>query len=153
MKRFGRFLCGLPFGALLFAVLPLFTGGCNTYHYYDITVTSMSPVTVTELSSMSFCTIVVSGSASDTIPWSTMNMMGCPPASATIGTFEYATFADSGNITFMFNGYAQQVDPKMLCTSAQTMLPANDTITQTGKITLTSFSDTNCPPNVTGGAP
>jgi hypothetical protein len=153
MKRCRRFLRGLPvaaLGALLFGVL---AAGCNTYHYYDITVTSMSPVTVTELSSMNFCEIVVSGSASDTIPWSGANMMGCPPAGSTIGTFEYATFADSGSITFTFNGYSQQVDPSMLCTTGKTTLPANDTITQTDQITLTSFSDTVCPPNVTTAAP
>lgn len=151
MKRSKRFLRGLPLGALLLGVL--LTGGCNTYHYYDITVTSMSPVTVTELSSMSFCTIVVSGASSDTIPWSETNMMGCPPSSSTIGTFEYATFADSGSITFTFNGYSQVPDPSMLCATANVVKPANDTVTQTGTITLTSFDETTCPPHVTTGTP
>lgn len=121
--------------------------GCNTYHYYDITVKSVNPVTTTETSSMNFCTLLVSGAASDSLDLSMM--FGCPPAGANIGTFEYATFADSGNITFTFNGYSQALDPNMLCTSENITLPANDTITQTGTIMLTMFNDTNCPPHVT----
>jgi hypothetical protein len=152
MKRFGRFSRGLPLAAVLLSTLgAALAGGCDTYHYYDITINSMSPVTVTETSSMNFCQVLVSGAASDNIPL-TMNV-GCPPVGSGIGTIEYATFADSGNITFTFNGYSQQVDPAMLCTTASKTLQASDTITQMATITLTSFNDTNCPPHVTTGTP
>jgi sorbitol-specific phosphotransferase system component IIA len=136
------------FVLLLGATLVL---GCNTYHYYDITVMSQSPVTVTETSGMNVCTLVVSGAASDALDLSMT--LGCPPSGSNIGTFEYATFADSGNITFTFNGYSQQIDPGMLCTSNKVTLPADGTITQTGMISLTSFDETVCPPHVTTGTP
>jgi hypothetical protein len=145
MKRSA--LCVLLLGATL--VL-----GCNTYHYYDISVMSQSPVTVTETSGMSFCALVVSGAASDSLDLSQAGVPACPPSGVNIGTFEYATFADSGNITFTFNGYAQPgIDPSDLCTSSMVTLPANDTITQSGTITLMSFDETKCPPHVTTGSP
>ena len=134
-------LLAVLLGAALF-------GGCNTYHYYDIDTQAMSPVTETQTSTMVFCQLVVSGAASDTIGLA--QGTGCPPNSfPDIGTIEYATFADSGQITFTFNGYyMMEVDPNQLCTTASTTLTASDQITQTGTITLTSFNETNCPPHV-----
>ena len=128
-------------GAALFA-------GCNTYHYYDIDIEGTSPVTEIETSSMPFCQVVVSGAASDTIGLA--EGIGCPPAGfPKIGAIEYATFADSGQITFTFNGYSMmEVDQSQLCTTASTTLTASDQITQAGTITLTSFNETNCPPHV-----
>jgi hypothetical protein len=132
---------------LLAVVLGAALFGCNTYHYYDIDIQGMSPVTEIQTSTMNFCEVVVSGAASDTIGL-TMGV-GCPPLGfPDIGTIEYATFADSGPITFTFNGYLMDVDPSDLCTTASTMLTASDQITQMGMITLTSFNETNCPPHV-----
>jgi hypothetical protein len=135
-------LLAVILGAALF-------GGCNTYHYYDIDIQGMSPVTEIQTSTMVFCQLVVSGAASDTIGLA--DGTGCPPAGfPDFGTIEYATFADSGQITFTFNGYyMMQVDPNQLCTTASTTLTASDQITQTGTITLTSFNETNCPPHTT----
>jgi hypothetical protein len=134
-------LLAVILGAALF-------GGCNTYHYYDIDVEGTSPVTEIQTSSMAFCQLVVSGAASDTIGLA--DGTGCPPAGfPKIGAIEYATFADSGQITFTFNGYQTNVaDPSELCTTAFTTLTASDQITQTGTITLMSFNETNCPPHV-----
>ena len=123
-------------------------GGCNTYHYYDIDTQAMSPVTEIQTSTMTFCQLVVSGAASDAIGLG--KGTGCPPLSfPNIGAIEYATFADSGQITFTFNGYLTDIDPGDLCTTGSTTLTASDQITQTGTILLTSFNETNCPPHVT----
>ena len=134
-------LLAVILGAALF-------GGCNTYHYYDIDTQAMSPVTETQTSTMVFCQLVVSGAASDTIGLA--QGTGCPPNGfPDIGTIEYATFADSGPITFTFNGYyMMQVDPNQLCTTGSTTLTASDQITQMGTILLTSFNETNCPPHI-----
>jgi hypothetical protein len=131
----------LGLGAALF-------GGCNTYHYYDIDTQAMAPVTEIQISTMVFCQLVVSGAASDTIGLA--QGTGCPPLGfPDIGTIEYATFADSGQITFTFNGYyMMEVDPNQLCTTASKTLTASDQITQMGTITLTSFNETNCPPHI-----
>jgi len=97
---------------------------------------------------MTFCQVVVSGAATDTIGLA--NGFGCPPSGfPDIGTIEYATFADSGSITFTFNGYLTNVDPGELCTTSSAMLTAGAEITQMGTITLTQFNETNCPPHVT----
>jgi hypothetical protein len=122
-------------------------GGCDTYHYYDIDVKAMTPVTQTEISIMNYCEVLVTGAASGSV--SLIGGDGCPPANfPDIGTFEYATFADSGEITFTFNGYLQNLDPADLCTTAATTVTASSTITQTGTITAMSFNETNCPPHV-----
>jgi hypothetical protein len=123
-------------------------GGCNTYHYYDISIQGMDPVTEIETSSMTFCQVVVSGAATDTIGLA--EGVGCPPIGfPNLGAIEYATFADSGQITFTYNGYqTNSADPSDLCTTNSTTLTASDQITQTGTITLSSFNDTNCPPHV-----
>ncbi len=75
----------------------------------------------------------------------------CPPAKyPDMGTFEYATFADSGSITFTFNGfYDRPQSPSNQCTSKGTTLTASDQITQTDTITLTDFNATNCPLMIT----
>ena len=141
MKRF-RFLRTVP---LLAVVLGGLASGCNTYHYYDIDVQFMSPVTATEVSVMKLCLIDVSGAATDEVT------LDCPPVNfPDMGTFEYSTFADSGPITFTFNGFFDV--PKSSsnqCTSHNTTLTASSQITQTGTITVTDFNTTNCPQMVT----
>ncbi|HVV52810.1 MAG TPA: hypothetical protein VHO06_24325 [Polyangia bacterium] len=150
MNRAGRsqrLLRSLPLAAA--ALAAALVAGCNTYHYYDITVQAMTPVTENETSTMNFCQVLVSGAASDTISWS--NNYGCPPMKfPDLIAFEYATFADSGQITFTFNGYTQNVDPNGLCTTGTVTLPAGSTITQSGTVPLTSFNQTNCTVHVSG---
>jgi hypothetical protein len=136
--------------AVLCAALSIaaLVSGCNTYHYYDIDVKAASPVTQTQISGMQFCQILISGADSHTINWT--QGIGCPPQGfPDIGSFEFSSYADSGNITFTFNGYSMNLDASMLCSTASTTLPANGTITQAGTITLTSFNVTACPPHVT----
>ncbi len=146
MKLF-RFLRTMP---LLAVVLGGLAGGCNTYHYYDIDVTFMTPVTENQASVMKLCLVEVSGAASETLtfPGIDSQKQVCPPTTnfPDLGTFEYSTFADSGPITFTFNGY-YDVPPSSgnQCTSSATTLTASDEITQTGSITLNAFNTTNCP--------
>ena len=141
MKLF-RFLRAVP---LLAVVLGGLSSGCNTYHYYDIDVKFVSPFTANDASVIKLCLVEVSGAASDTV------VLDCPPANyPDMGTFEYATFADSGSITFTFNGfYDLPQSSSNQCTSNHTTLTASDQITQTGTITLTDFNATNCPLMIT----
>jgi hypothetical protein len=142
MKLF-RFLRAVP---LLAVVLGGLASGCDTYHYYDIDVMFMTPVTETQVSVMQLCLIDVSGAASDEV------VLPCPPQKfPDMGTFEYSTFADSGSITFTFNGFADT--PKSSnnqCASNGTTLTASDQITQTSTITVNAFNTTNCPLMVSG---
>jgi hypothetical protein len=154
MKLF-RFLRTMP---LLAVVLGGLASGCDTYHYYDIDVKFMSPFTETQASVMKLCLVEVSGAASDTIafPGVESNNPVCPPTTnyPDLGTFEYATFVNSGQITFTLNAfYDTPQSPSNQCTSGATTLTASDQITQTGTITLTDFNTTNCPLNVTTTTP
>jgi hypothetical protein len=145
MKLPGRFSKGLPRLPLLAVVLgAALVGGCNTYHYYDIDVKFMSPFTESQASVMKLCLVDVSGAASDTLA------LDCPPDKyPDLGTFEYATFADSGTITFTFDGFFDVPrSSSNQCTSSAVPLAATDQITQTGTITLTDFNATNCPLSV-----
>jgi hypothetical protein len=118
--------------------------GCSTYHYFDITITAATPVTETETSSMTTGQIVVTGADSETV------LVAGPGGNfPSFGTFEYATFTDSGSLTFTYNGYQQNVDPNAVCTTGSTNMTASSEITQMGAITLTSYDSTKCPPHVT----
>jgi hypothetical protein len=141
MKLF-RFLRVVP---LLAVVLGGLTGGCNTYHYYDIDVKFMTPFTESEASVMKLCVVNVSGAESGTV------ILDCPPVKYPVmGTFEYSTFVDSGSLTFTFNGfYDVPASDSNHCTSGFATLPATDQITQTGTITLTDFDAMKCPLMVT----
>jgi|SRR5450631_510084 len=143
MKFFDRFSKGFPLAAVVLGAA-LF-GGCNTYHYFDVDVKFMSPFTSTQASVMKLCLVEVTGAASDTLS------LSCPPDNyPDMGTFEYATFADSGPITFTFKAfYDTPQSSSNQCTSGVTALTAGDQITQTGTITLTDFNATNCPLSVT----
>ena len=141
MKLF-RFLRAVP---LLAVVLGGLASGCNTYHYYDIDVKFMTPVTSGQVSVMKLCLVDVSGATSDQLT------LECPPAKfPDMGTFEYSTFADSGPITFTFNGFLDTPPSSSnQCTSHATSLTASDQITQTGTIAVTDFNTTNCPQMIT----
>ena len=132
----------MPVAALLLAAA--LAGGCNTYHYFDIQVTAASPVTEIETSSMVLQQIVVSGADS-----ANFVVQNSPAGFPALGTFEYSTFTDSGQLTFTYNGYQTNVDPNLICTTGSVPMTASSEITQMGMITVTSFDQTKCPPHVT----
>jgi hypothetical protein len=96
---------------LLVAALPLLAGaGCDTYSYINIDVslstTSTVPFTRTSAFAIQQCHMVVSGAITDSFD---LDSSVCPPPQTTtsnpfeIGTIDYSTFADSGNVTFTLN--------------------------------------------------
>jgi hypothetical protein len=96
----------LPVLALLAAA------GCNEYHYYDVSVAfniaSGKFAGTNEISTIQRCVLTVSGADSATLVSGFEN--GCPPMSAAgistqMGISEFATFADSGQLTFTFSAY------------------------------------------------
>jgi hypothetical protein len=137
-----------------------FAAGCQTYHYYDMDV-SFGSTTQEEGSKVQFCQLVVTGADSHTASFPTDMGSGksiCPVTDFSswpdIGTFEFASFADSGKITFTVNAYGNGtplVSPGNLCSSGSATLTADSTITQMGTVTMGAFNDTNCPTSTTGG--
>jgi hypothetical protein len=99
-----------------FGLLPIVAlvaaAGCNEYHYYDVSVTfniaSGQFAGTNEISTIQRCVLTVSGADSATLVSGLEN--GCPPMSAAgistqMGISEFATFADSGQLTFTFAAY------------------------------------------------
>jgi hypothetical protein len=164
MKRRGAFERGL--GSIPFLAVALLgaslAAGCDTYHYYDIDV-SFGSITLEQAGVLQICDLVVTGADSHTttFPSTFIGLSGdeksvCPVGSnwPDLGTFEFATFADSGTLTFTVNGYkGLPVSTDNLCTSGSTAIAAGSQITTPGSITMTGFDTTKCPPNVTGGPP
>ncbi len=90
----------------------LAAAGCSEYHYYDIDVTfNTAPgqfMGTNEVSTIQRCVLTVSGADSATSPAYRLEN-GCPPMTpAGIGTHmgitEFATFEDSGQLTFTIVG-------------------------------------------------
>jgi len=130
----------------LAALVLLGVSGCNTYHYFDVTIVFDSTLPEESVGYLQSCSVLVSGAASDSdhLP---MNPQGakswCPVSDfhnfPTLGTFEYSTFADSGKITFSFQGYDfTRQDPMFLCATGSVDMTASSTVTQTGTLMVTS---------------
>lgn len=139
---------------LLLTAGALATGGCSTYHYYDIDV-QFGSVSLEEAGVLQICELDVTGADSHSthLPSSTVGdkTTVCPIDRnwPDMGKFEFATFADSGTLTFKVTGYkGLPAGPATLCTTGTVDLPANSTITQSGTITMGTFDDTNCPTGV-----
>ncbi len=131
--------------------------GCDTYHYYDIDV-SFGTVTEEEASKLQLCTLVVSGADSHEASFPDGSGQGgktvCPIGNnwPDMGTFEFASFADSGKITLTVNGYKTSPPTTAnLCTSGSISFSAGAEITQPGTITMGTFDDANCPSSITTG--
>jgi hypothetical protein len=97
---------------LLPALALVAAAGCNEYHYYDLDVSfniaSGQFAGTNEISTIQRCIMTVSGADSATITFGLEN--GCPPMTAAgigtrVGIVEFATFKDSGQLTFTFAAY------------------------------------------------
>ena len=129
-------------------------GGCNTYHYFDIEI-DFGPVGIEQAGVLQLCHLDVSGADSHSadLPSSANkdSKSVCPLGNnwPVMGTFEYATFADSGSITFNITAFSDtRRTSDNLCTSGSLTMTAGSEITQTGKLTMGTFDDTKCPNNV-----
>lgn len=102
---------------LAVAALPLamavLAGGCNSYRYFDVHLTLGNGFDVTKAFKINNMVITVSGADSGR---QTLPTGKCPNRATAIGTnpldcgiFEFSTFADSGNLTFIATGYEGQL--------------------------------------------
>lgn len=100
----------LPLLALV--LLACGAGACNSYSYYDLTLKLGTGFDVVKTGSIQHCRLDVSGAVSDSVE---LNEAACKTAiTGDIGTIEYSTFADSGNITFTLRLY-QDPESNPLC--------------------------------------
>jgi hypothetical protein len=90
------------------------TAGCAEYKYYDISVrfNTAPPMNFngsSDVSTVQTCVVTVSGA--DSAEYTFGQSQNCPPLSSggspltDMGTFEYSSTADSGQLTFTFRAY------------------------------------------------
>ena len=99
------------------------TAGCAEYHYYDIAVSfntapPMNFANLNDISMVQTCTVEVTGA--DAASFTFGREQNCPPmssptsTSSQMGTFEYSSTADSGQLTFTFRAYFGFAVPECL---------------------------------------
>jgi hypothetical protein len=91
-------------GAVATFALLLGASGCHTFKYFDMTVSFDQTMDSADIRTISRCRILVSGADSDNFI-----MDKCPNHAATDPhgpyVFEYSSFADSGTLSFAFEGF------------------------------------------------
>ncbi|MFL5308476.1 MAG: hypothetical protein ACJ8F1_24910 [Polyangia bacterium] len=140
MTRVSRFVA-----LATMAAAALLSVGCNTYHYYDVTIKlDTSSLPLEKAGYLQFCQVRVSGADNELLklPKTTAEgMVACPIGQnyPVLGTFEYATFADSGKLTFTFAGFdtTGSTATSFQCASGSVDFTASSTITQAMDMTVT----------------
>jgi len=117
--------------------------GCNSYHYFDVKLQiDTGSLPLEKAGYLQSCRVVVSGTESDVINLpSNGSKVACPIGSnfPVIGTFEYASFAESGKLTFTFEGYDSLIlMDSFHCASGSVDFTASSTMTQMMTMMVTS---------------
>lgn len=135
------------FLALALAVTALGAAGCDTYHYYDMDLMFSSAWVngINSAGAAQLCKVSISGADSHDFSLNSCGIMTNNSNYPDVGTFEFATFADSGTLTFTVNAY-NGTPPTAACLfgSGTTTMNASSTITQKGTITIAP-GGTGCP--------
>jgi hypothetical protein len=116
--------------ALAVAAISAGAAGCNEFHYYDIDV--------------SFVGFSASGADNGRIDISATQNMGLPVTIGTnLGIFEFATFADSGTLTFSADAYDENSSANPMCKTGtgSVQVPATATVTNSAKLNIMKTSD------------
>jgi hypothetical protein len=125
-------------------LLPLFTllllafgaGACSSYSYYDLDLKWGTGFDFSKISTILDCHLLVSGAAQDDI---TLDFKKCSTATTgDIGTVEYSTFADSGNITFTLTASQKASNPNCKLGEGSTTLAAGKGVRVPGVVTATA---------------
>jgi hypothetical protein len=130
----------------LFALvlLALGAGACSSYSYYDLDLKWGTGFDFTKISTIVDCHLLVSGAANDDITLQsaalTQQTKVCSTATAgDLGTVEYSTFADSGNITFTLTAFAfPAANPNCKLGEGSITLAAAKGVRMTGTVTATA---------------
>jgi len=132
MTRLARLL------VLVLGLGALGAAGCDSYHYYDMDLIFSSGWVggINSAGAAQDCRVTVSGADShgfDVTNCGVMSQANYPD----VGTFEFATFADSGSLTFTVNAYnGTPYTSACLFGTGSTTIPASSTVTSTGSITI-----------------
>jgi hypothetical protein len=139
--------------------LPLLLGfagvGCHTYKYFDVAV-AFDPVTFTNVNDVFrilVCRVTVSGADSAVFnlpasrPPDRPMAATCPNVtgsgdSYSGGTFEWSSFADSGNVTFKVEGFDSKGEQaNCLVGSGMVTIAVSGMMTNPGTLTVAKVAD------------
>ncbi len=114
--------------------LGLSAGACSSYSYYDLDLKFGSGFDVVKIGSIYSCHLVVTGASSDDV---VLDPAHCKTATTgELGTVEYSTFADSGNITFTLKAFQYpEANPNCELGEGSTTLAAGNAVRKTGTVT------------------
>ena len=138
MTRPWRFVGRVPILALALGALG--AGGCDSYHYYDMDLqfdTSAKKFTTATVGEAQLCRVQISGADSHEFDLADCSLNSDNSNIPDVGTFEFATFADSGTLTFTVNAYTS-LNPTDACLFGvgTTSVTATSQVTNKGKITI-----------------
>lgn len=126
--------------ALVLAAASLGAAGCNDFHYYDVDVTfdtsSGQFAGINEISTIQVMVMGVTGADNGDIQIGP-NANGLPLVTgAHLGVFEFATFADSGQLTFVIRAF-DDATSNPACQTGQGMKTVDATSMTTNNVTMT----------------
>ena len=138
MTRPWRFVGRVPILALALGALG--AGACDSYHYYDMDLqfdTAANKFTTATVGEAQLCRVQISGADSHEFDLADCSLNSDNSNIPDVGTFEFATFADSGTLTFTVNAYTS-LNPTDACLFGvgTTSVTATSQVTYTGKITI-----------------
>jgi len=127
---------------LALVLLACSAGACSSYSYYDLDLKLGTGFDVVRIGLIEHCVLDVSGAASDRIE---IEPGICKTAvTGEIGTIEYSTFADSGNIIFSLKLYQDpESNPLCLLGEGSTTIEAAKAVRRPGTITATAPAPEN----------
>jgi hypothetical protein len=135
--RAARRLSGVSL-ALGLALMAIGGSGCDTYHYYDMDLqfsSSFGGITVAGMAQN--CVVTISGADSHTFSLPNCSINTDNSNYPDVGTFEFATFADSGTLAFTVNAYnGTPYTPACLFGVGTASVPASSQLTTKGMITI-----------------
>jgi hypothetical protein len=126
--------------ALVLAAASLGVAGCNDFHYYDVDVTfdtsSGQFAGINEISTIQVMVMGVTGADNGDIQIGP-NANGLPLVTgAHLGVFEFATFADSGQLTFVIRAF-DDATSNPSCQTGQGMKTVDATSMTTNNVMMT----------------
>ena len=131
--------------ALAVAAISAGAAGCNEFHYYDIDVSFVGfSASGNEVSTIQMVVMTVSGADNGRIDISATQNMGLPVTIGTnLGIFEFATFADSGTLTFSADAYDENSSANPMCKTGtgSVQVPPTATVTNSAKLNIMKTSD------------
>ena len=132
--------------ALFLSLLPLALAaqGCSTYSYFDIDMKLGTDFNIVAIGRINSCHVFVTGAATDDFTLSYNTCHTIDTATRDIGTVQYSTFADAGNVTFTLRLFERMESTGCEIGTGATTLGVQSAKTVMGTLTVPTL-EAGCP--------